>query len=219
MCGRFYVAPEDDYFRELAERINHSPLMNRFRGKVPANANGSYGGEISPASVVPVLAPNRTGVQTVFPMHWGYNLPSSGNRRPTLIINARSETAAEKLLFRDSWKQRRCVIPATSYFEWEHRMGFDGKPKVGQKYRISPAAGGNAFLAGLYRLEDGLPSFVILTRMPAENLFWMHDRMPLILPEEEVPGWIMPDGKPEKYLDLARTETVWEKVQTGAGGA
>ena len=98
-------------------------------------------------------------------------------------------------------------------------MGFDGKPKVGQKYRISPAAGGNAFLAGLYRLEDGLPSFVILTRMPAENLFWMHDRMPLILPEEEVPGWIMPDGKPEKYLDLAMTETVWEKVQTGAGGA
>lgn len=218
MCGRFYVAPEDDYFQELAERINHSPLTDRFYGKVPANEDGLYGGEVAPTSVVPVLAPNRAGEQTVFPMQWGYRLPPSGNRKQSLIINARSETAAEKPLFRDSWKQRRCVIPATAYFEWEHRMGFDGKPKIGQKYRIAPASGGRTYLAGLYRIEDGLPSFVILTRMPAENLFWMHDRMPLILPETEVPGWISQDGKPERYLPLALTETVWEKAQAPEPG-
>lgn len=215
MCGRFYVAPEDDYFRELAERINHSPLMGRFHGKLPGDGNGSYGGEVAPASVVPVLAPDRAGRQTVFPMQWGYALPASGSRKQTLIINARSETAAEKPLFRDSWKQRRCVIPATAYFEWEHIMGFDGKPKVGQKYRIAPAAGERAYLAGLYRVEDGVPSFVILTRAPAENLFWMHDRMPLMLPEAEVPGWISPEGKPEGFLSLALTETAWAKAQPG----
>ena len=216
MCGRFYVAPEDDYFRELAERISSSPLMGRFRGKLPVNVNGNYGGEVTPTSVVPVLAPNREGKQTVFPMQWGYTLPVSGERKPPLIINARSETAAEKPLFRDSWRQRRCAIPATAYFEWEHRMGFDGKPKAGQKYRIMPAGGKRTFLAGLYRLEDGLPSFVILTRAPAADLFWMHDRMPLMFPEAEVPGWISPGNKPENYMSSALTETVWEKARAGA---
>ena len=212
MCGRFYVAPEDEYFRELAVRIEHSPLTGRFSGKVPADRNGRYGGEVAPTSVVPVLAPNRAGEQTVFPMQWGYTLPATGDRKPPLIINARSETAADKPLFRDSWTSRRCVIPATAYFEWEHRMGFDGKPKIGQKYRIAPAAGQRTFLAGLYRLEDGLPRFVILTRAPSEDLFAIHDRMPMMLPESDVAGWISPGGKPERYLALALTETVREKA-------
>ena len=98
-------------------------------------------------------------------------------------------------------------------------MGFDGKPKVGAKYRITPAAGERIFLAGLYRMEDGLPTFVILTCAPADNLFWMHDRMPLMLPEAEVPGWISPDGKPENYLSLALTDTRWEKVPAGSTGS
>ena len=219
MCGRFYVDPEDEYFRELAGRISSSPLTGRFRGKLPVNADGEYGGEVVPTSVVPVLAPNRAGEQTVFPMQWGYTLPASGDRKPPLIINARSETAAEKPLFCDSWRQRRCAIPATAYFEWEHRMGFDGKPKAGSKYRIAPTGGERTFLAGLYRMENGLPTFVILTRAPADNLFWMHDRMPLMLPEAEVPGWISPDGKPENCLSLALTDTSWEKVSAGSIGS
>ena len=169
--------------------------------------------------MVPVLAPNRTGEQTVFPMQWGYTLPASGDRKPPLIINARSETAAEKPLFCDSWRQRRCAIPATAYFEWEHRMGFDGKPKVGSKYRIAPTGRKRIFLAGLYRMENGLPTFVILTRAPADNLFWMHDRMPMMLPEAEVPGWISPDRKPENFLSLALTDTSWKKVSDGSIGS
>ena len=217
MCCRFYVEPEDEYFRQMAERIAASPLMSRFRGKLPVNAQGAYGGEVAPTSVVPVLAPNRSGEQTVFPMQWGYTLPASGERKPRLIINARSETAAEKPLFRDSWRSRRCVVPVTAYFEWEHRMGFDGKPKTGDKYRITPAAGERTFLAGLYRMEDGIPSFVILTRAPADNLFWMHDRMPLLLPESAVTEWISPENRPENCLAFALTDTVWEKAQAGGG--
>ena len=217
MCGRFYVDPEDDYFRKLAEQVNRSPLTGRFHGKIPLNAQGGYGGEVTPASVVPVLAPNRAGEQAVFPMQWGYTLPASGERKPRLIINARSETAAEKPLFRDSWRSRRCLVPVTAYFEWEHRTGFDGKPKTGDKYRITPAAWERTFLAGLYRMEDGIPSFVILTRAPADNLFWMHDRMPLLLPESAVTEWISPENRPENCLAFAITDTIWEKAQAGGG--
>ena len=218
MCCRFFVEP-DEYFRELTEQIDDSPLLPRFRGKLPVDVGGVYGGEVPPTSVVPVLAPNRAGKQTVFPMQWGYTLPASGGKKPPLIINARTETAAEKPLFRDSWRQRRCAIPATAYFEWEHKIGFDGKPKTGDKYRIAPAGGERAFFAGLYRMEEGIPTFVILTRAPADNLFWIHDRMPLMLPESKVEKWISPETKAENCLSFAVTDTVWEKMPACAGGA
>ena len=209
MCGRFFVDTEDRYFRDLAEKINRSPLMPRFRGKLPANEYGEYGGEIAPTSVVPVLAPNRQGERAVFPMQWGYTLPAQGSgRTPPLMINARTETADVKPLFRDSWRQRRCVIPATAYFEWEHRLGFDGKPQTGRKFRIEPVKGGHTFLAGLYRMEGELPVFVILTRAASQDLFWMHNRMPLLLPEEALDGWLSPTGDPAQAAAAALTETV-----------
>ena len=205
--------PEDSYFRDLAEVINRSPLTARFRGKTPVGGSGTYGGEVAPTDVVPVLAPNRAGVQAVFPMKWGFTLPASGaGKAPPLMINARTETAAVKPLFRDSWQQHRCVVPATSYFEWEHRMGYDGKPKTGQKYRIGPVHGTRAYLAGLYRMEEGLPVFVILTRAAAPDLFWMHDRMPLMLPESELAGWLSPQGDPGRAAASALTETAWKEA-------
>lgn len=217
MCGRYIINPDDRFFRDLAEIINKSPLTGRFKGKQPVTAGGAFGGEVTPASVVPVIAPNRNGERSVFPMQWGFSLPPSAEgRRPPLIINARSETAAAKPLFRDSWARRRCIVPASAYFEWEHRMGFDGKPKVGTKYRIAPKEGERTYLAGLYRLEEGLPVFAVLTRAPAADLFWMHDRMPVMLPEAALDGWLDPDGNPEEILSRALTETDWEPALTGA---
>ena len=66
-------------------------------------------------------------------------------------------------------------------------------------------------------MEDGIPSFVILTRAPADNLFWMHDRMPLLLPESAVTEWISPENRPENCLAFALTDTVWEKAQARGG--
>ena len=212
MCGRFYVEPEDEYFRELEKRIESSPLLGRFHGKMPATAEGAYGGEVFPENVVPVLAPNRAGEQSVFPMQWGFVLPASGGARRPRMINARSETASQKPLFRDSWAQRRCVVPATAYYEWEHHLDFRGRPQVGAKYRIRPRDGGRVYLAGLYRMEAGLPAFVVLTRAPAADLFWMHDRMPVMLPESSLGAWLSPGGKPEEILGKAVTETEWEKA-------
>lgn len=213
MCGRFYVEPEDPYFRELADRIAASPLTGRFPGRIPAGADGRYGGEVMPSSVVPVLAPNKSGERSVFPMQWGYRLPASGGKAPPLMINARSETAAQKPLFRDSWARRRCVIPATAYYEWEHRMDFSGRMRTGKKYRIAPVQSERTYLAGLYRLEEGLPVFVVLTRAPAADLFWMHDRMPVILPEGSLDRWLSLSGNPEESLRGALTETTWQEAE------
>ena len=85
--------------------------------------------------------------------------------------------------------------------------------KTGKKYRIAPSHGERAYLAGLYRMEEGLPVFVVLTRAPAADLFWMHDRMPVMLPEEALGAWLDPAGNPEEVLSSALTETTWETAE------
>ena len=139
------------------------------------------------------------------PMKWGY----TGR---TLLMNARTETAAEKPTFREDWKKHRCAVPASWYFEWTHFPGGDGKMHTGDKYMIRPKDGGITWLCGLYRIENGLPVFVILTREPGEEIRFIHDRMPLILPEQYIDAWIRPDTKPEDLLDKALTEMVCGKA-------
>ena len=164
-------------------------------------------GEVFPDALVPVLASNKTGQKTVFPMLWGYHFPGISRT----IANARIETAAEKPAFREGWAAHRCVIPASWYYEWEHRFTPSGKPKTGEKYAIMPKDGALTWLCGLYRMEDGYPHFVVLTREPGESISFIHDRMPFILPQEEIDNWIDPKHNPHMLLDAALTDMVFEK--------
>ena len=200
MCCRYWT-DESPELRPIVEEMNRSPLMRKWQDKAKVK---SYG-EIFPTDVVPVIAPNRSGLRTVYPMKWGYSGKS-------LLMNARSETAAEKPTFRDDWARHRCIVPASWYFEWEHYPGSDGKKHTGDKYMIHPKDSAVTWLCGLYRIENGLPVFVILTREPGEALRFLHDRMPLIMPDELVTEWIRPDRKPEELLPGALTDLDFEKV-------
>ena len=200
MCCRYWT-DESPELRPIVEEMNRSPLMRKWQDKAKVK---SYG-EIFPTDVVPVIAPNRSGLRTVYPMKWGYSGKS-------LLMNARSETAAEKPTFRDDWARHRCIVPASWYFEWEHYPGSDGKKHTGDKYMIHPKDSAVTWLCGLYRIENGLPVFVILTREPGETIRFLHDRMPLIMPEELVTEWIRPDRKPEELLPGALTDMDFEKV-------
>ena len=130
MCGRSYIA-EDDLSDELSRIIDE---LNR--KKTPEGLKTS--GEIFPSDIVPVLANSRKQDVQPFAMRWGYAFP---NGRP--IINARCETAAQKPMFKDGMRQRRCVIPASHYFEWERR----GAART--KYAIRPAHADTLYLAGI----------------------------------------------------------------------
>ena len=224
-------------------------------------------GEIRPTDIVPVLAPDKGGNAAVYPMQWGFRLPAGNGQRAgqaqkgMLLVNARVETAAEKVTFRDAWASRRCIVPASWYFEWEHFTDESGRKKTGQKYAIcagsfpaeaseafptaapaaSPAEASSAFpvkpaevssaamaavsvpspweswkeilrtssitwLCGLYRIENKVPVFVILTREPGQELSRIHDRMPLILPPHAALEWIRPQTKPEDLLQYSLTE-------------
>ena len=200
MCCRYWTE-ESPELRPIVEEMYRSPLV---AGWQKTRGIKTYG-EIRPTDVVPVIAPNRSGKRAVFPMKWGFTGKS-------LLMNARTETAGSKLTFQESWRRRRCIVPASWYFEWEHLHGNDGKTRTGDKYMIQPKDSAMTWLCGLYRIEEGLPVFVILTREPDEELRFIHDRMPLILPEKCIDDWIRPDTRPEDLLGESLTDMLFENV-------
>ncbi len=184
------------------EKTMLSPLARRWADTAGVKTSG----EISPTDVVPVIAPNRSGEKSVFPMKWGYK----GQQK--LLINARAETAAKKPTFKNDWKSHRCIVPASYYFEWEHLTLTSGRTGTGSKYAIQPKNAAVTWLCGLYRFEEDLPVFVILTRDAAEDIRFIHDRMPLIMPDELVDDWIKPDSNPDILVKKALTEMVSERT-------
>ena len=76
---------------------------------------------------------------------------------------------------------------------------------------IQPYGSTMTWLAGLYRLEDGLPVFTILTKEPTTELRRIHDRMPLMLPKELIDEWINPKANPKDLLQYTLNSMVIEK--------
>ena len=166
-------------------------------------------GEVRPTDIVPVIAPNAKGIKSVFPMQWGF-LARDGKRS---LFNARVESAMKKPTFKDAWKAHRCIIPASYYFEWEHFKSTDGKTKTSDKYAIQPTGCIVTWLCGLYRIEDGYPVFVVLTKEPTAELSKIHDRMPLMLPKEKTDDWISPESNPDEIVPFALSDMVIEKAE------
>lgn len=187
MCGRFYV-PEDDA-DEMIVRILEAASDRARRLDTGRVARG----EVFPTQTVAALAPSKRGKPEAFPMRWGYRL---GNGKQ--LINTRSETAAERPLFRDSFARRRCLIPASMYFEWQR-----GSP-VKQRFALRPGWDGPVWLMGIYRHEPGqlLPALSILTRDAAPEIAFIHGRMPVICPPERVEEWLDPAADPGRLVTL-----------------
>ena len=240
MCCRFYIDKESPEMQKIIAQMNRSLLMQRWpstqseafaldaqtstlqaiflSSRTPeAQLHGSLSPtalstpnvipllDIRPTDLAPVIAPDRNGQPAIFPMQWGYNARS-------LLINARVETAAEKPTFREDWIRHRCIIPASGYYEWEHLSAPDSKSKTGDKYAIYPVHSTMTWLCGLYRIEAGLPHFVVLTREPADSIRFIHDRMPLILSEDHLSSWLAPTTNPVGLLPHAITDMTFLKI-------
>lgn len=204
MCTRFYIEPNVEGISDIIAEIQKSQLCDKFNR---AGYAVKFSGEMYPTNVVPVIAPGKNGKKAAFPMRWGFKIP---NR--SLIVNARTETASELPSFKEAWEKHRCIIPASWYYEWEHLIGNSGQKKTGNKYMIQPRGSTITWLAGLYRIEDGLPVFAVLTKEPTEELRRIHDRMPLIFPKDLIDDWIRPDTKPEDIVPYALDDLFAEKT-------
>jgi len=113
-------------------------------------------------------------------------------------INARGESVAAKPAFRAAFRQRRCLVPASGFYEWKVQDG--GK----QPYLIRPRGGGLLSFAGLWEIwagpEGEVRSFTIITTEPNELMATLHNRMPVILHPSDYARWL--DPAPQTPADL-----------------
>lgn len=137
-------------------------------------------------------------------MRWGFVPPWDRSEKPRLApINARSEEAFGKPLFREAVRSRRCLVPADGFYEWQ-RTGETTKTP----YCLGLASERPFFLAGLYAdAFPGLrpPTFALLTTQPNGAVAPVHDRMPVMLEDGAADRWLRPGPLTEEdYRTLCR---------------
>lgn len=142
-------------------------------------------GDVYPSQAAAVLTGRPEGLRAE-QMNWGFPRYESKG----LMINARAETVLERKMFRDSVLHRRCIIPAKHFYEWDSY-----KNKVTFWREDKPIL----YMAGFYNRFQGEDRFIIITTQANASVQQVHDRMPLILEEQELQAWIYEDS----FLDFA----------------
>jgi len=154
--------------------------------------------DVRPTEAIPVVNMERELTR----MQWGF-VPSWAKERPkgAPLINARAEGIETKPTFRKPLRFQRCIIPATGFYEWQAPVG--GGKKV--KYLFTRTDGDFLALAGLFDTwktpeGDELTSCVIITTTPNEEVAPVHNRMPVILTEDDEAAWLNPDETESEAL-------------------
>ena len=181
MCGRYYVDDEtakeiEKIVRSVDEKLKKEATQS---SKLPIK-------DIHPTECAPVLVASTDGLRREL-KRWGF----PGIMDKQLVINARSESAMEKKMFCDAVENRRIVIPAAGFYEWNKQ-----KEKSTFTRKDSPVL----YMAGLYSKYEDEDRFVILTTAANESMEPVHDRMPLILDKDEILPWLTERSKTEDFL-------------------
>jgi len=193
MCGRFAITLPDDAMAALFEAAPANDLPD-----IP-NYN------VCPTVQVHTVTSDE-GVRRLRPMRWGflphwYKTPTGG----PLLINARSETIAEKPAFRAAARERRCLIPATGFYEWTKDSEGNRLP-----WYIHPSEGEMLAFAGVWQVwdkgEEPLVTCAIVTTDANEAMSSIHHRMPVVLRAEDWPLWLGEAGKGAATLMHAPAE-------------
>lgn len=186
MCGRYYV--DDDTAREIDKLVKQ--LDKKMRPSLEENVR-IQAKDIHPSEVAPILYAEGKKLCCKW-QRWGF----PGFHGKQLIINARSESALEKKMFRDGVEHRRIVVPAAWFYEWNNN-----KEKNIFYIKEQPVM----YLAGFYNQYQGEERFVILTTAANDSMKPVHDRMPLMLERDEILQWLNEDQLLEIFLHKTPT--------------
>lgn len=183
MCGRYYLDNNaEKEIKNLIGKINkmaESNVVTSFTLKT---------GDISPTQFAPVLIASKEGNDLCCHMQrWGFV-----TRQGQIVFNARSETAAKKPMFSESLACKRAVVPAVWFYEWNQNREKNIFYRKGKSL---------LFMAGLYCCAPDGERFVILTTQANESMSPVHDRMPLLLEENEIFSWILKSEQTQAFLN------------------
>ncbi len=176
MCGRFTRYQPIDVLGEyfgvpLAQEAASDP---RFAPSL----------DCAPGLLQPVVCQNETGERSLDLMRWGFSLAIQG--RMKLVFNTKAEGVLESRLWKQHFSSTRCIVPATSFFEWP------GKIKTEIALRNEAILG----FAGLWatwtnpRTQQQEPAFSIFTTEPNPAMRRIHNRQPVILERRDFSEWL-----------------------------
>ena len=178
MCGRYNIIPNArafvDAYQIIFEILKGEPRYN-----------------ISPGTEQAVMLVRSKGRVAQF-MQWGL-IPYWAKDRAigSRLSNARSDTISVKPSFRSAFRERRCLIPASGYYEWKSASG-KKYPYLFRMRSEEPFT-----MAGIWEHWEGpqgvIHSFAVITTEPNALAAAIHDRMPVIIPKERHEEWLDPD--------------------------
>ena len=178
MCGRYTLT------------VDASVLATVFDLAPPQGHRARY--NIAPTQVVPIVRRSSDLPRVWTEAKWGLVPPWAKDvKMGARLINARGETAATKPSFRSAVMNRRCLVPADGFYEWVKTSS--GK----QPYYIHFEDRRLFAFAGLWERWSGgegspLETFTIITTRANDLIAPLHDRMPVILPQEHFKDWLSP---------------------------
>jgi putative SOS response-associated peptidase YedK len=188
MCGRY------------THRYTWAQIHRLIRLAIPEDGQPALIPEcfnVAPTMLAPVVRVHKDGRRMLDMLTWG--LVPFFSKAPTLgkMINARAEDVSIKPAFRGAFQKRRCLVPASGFYEWRAAEGSGRR----QPYYIRPRSDEPIFFAGLWEYwkqredqpdEQPVTSFTILTTTPNEVLAPIHDRMPVIVGPRDFDLWLDP---------------------------
>ena len=196
MCSRYFLDADGNVIAYTFRVPVKEPIRKRFN--------------IAPTQQAPVIRAAPDASRELAMLRWGL-VPfwSKDLKAGTKMINARSEGIEAKPAFREAVKARRCVVPATGFFEWrapgEWNVG-QGEPGHKQPFAITLPGQELIAFAGLWErwnpaAGDAVETFTIVTTDANESVARIHDRMPVILSMDAIDTWLAaPPDEARKLL-------------------
>jgi putative SOS response-associated peptidase YedK len=194
MCGRYtYKLAWSDIVRLYRLSLPEEP---------PERLKENY--NVAPTQVMPIIRPAGNGRELVM-AGWGlipfWLKPQDLGKQPYSTINARSDRIRTAPTYREPFKNRRCLVPATGWYEWQ-----DIGAKRKRPYHMRPKASPFAF-AGVYDVWKGdggrtITSFAIVVTDAAPSIAQYHDRMPVVLDDADFDLWMR--GTPDQAAALMK---------------
>jgi putative SOS response-associated peptidase YedK len=186
MCGRYSLVPNENIATRFDIADQQLPLLPRYN--------------VAPSQAMPVVV--RNSPNRLVEMQWG--LIPSWSKEPRVkfsTINARAETVTTSPVYRGPFQYRRCLVPASGFYEWQKTD--QGK----QPYCIRVKDDDLFAFAGLYDVwcdAEGqeLYSYTIITTTPNDLVAPIHNRMPVILRRDDEDAWLDKATDPAQLLSL-----------------
>lgn len=178
MCGRYAFS---------ASAVQRFARALRAEGGAETSLRLSTRLNHAPTQPGPVALRRQGQPVTVENLRWGLAVPWTG----APLINAQSETAAQKPTFRAALEKQRCLIPADAFYEWQD----DTKPKQPWEFRLAddePLVFAGIWNTGKLPNGERVDAYCILTTQANDTLRRCHDRMPVILRQDDWEEWLSP---------------------------